>query len=1244
MVLLASPVCAGYVNNGNGTVTDTATGLVWQQETPDSKTWEQALSYCETLSLAGYTDWRLPTNKELQSLVDYSRYNPAIDTTYFPDAVSSFYWSSTSLYCSSTYPNFTAWGVDFYYGDDGNYCHVKSDSNYVRAVRGGQSGSLGNLVIAQQPMSGPPGTTFVQWGTGFTPNSTATLHFIKPDGTDTQAQAIDATGHFQISYTALWDKPPGAYTWWAIDGVKGWKSNEVQYTIDNTQTITTGNYKVTNSRTVSNQFELWLDVSINNQKPGAGFTSQYKIEVTSGAKASGVTISTEGCEYKGNGSMPNSSRYRQFFKINAGSGASPAWFENGTVSIRKIDTGDVVNTISDLKNFSVYGTNFDITEHAWSFANGSWHYATYLKDVYKAGDEIDNYIIEEKIDQFWDSIGHDYYLLPFTQQQSKGLCYGLANVAIANFSNSGGAWGTSKIGDWGQNIHDHWSNDNNDRAVEPYKPLDTTKPFELEWDFASAKKIMYYFVGWNGWGGSSNENWAGDDGYEQLSTSASAKELLKKGTPFSFYFQFGQSAHQIAATQFITYNSRDIYILWDNNYPYGRLGADYGPYLKWDVHPNDNYNNSISKQYVKSIWSVRSQDEEAGEIKYTINELPGYLPINDDPQNIYNQLPVQQNNNLQSRIQKASATASTLSYPDTLKVSIIGGEVFGVIDKANGSAITLVPNGDPSTGQAVIYRSSGNSFNKLYLPVDKTYRIDVTKLSDVPILKVFVRIPQTDGTVEALNYDAVQTGETDATQVYFYVGRGNTDKAIRRNANVQGGAQMQFLAAAGDYPPDFEQTLPTRINPPDNFRVYIENGVVQLGWVNTIHPNLSAVKIVRTTGAYPASSNDGVTVYDALGTGALDNTVSIGTLYFYAAYSRDSSSTYSEPVYAAVNTYSIYGKVALSTGEGVSGATATLVDGSGQTVGMATSGSDGNYLLSNLEMNTYTLTVSHPSHTIQNPQRAILMGEQNVEENFTAVPVPTLSLLFNPASVSIGSTVSVPWAYRGIANTQTVKLELYRGGAWQTLAASVPILAGSIQWPVTGPSDTLAKIRISLSGNLSVANESTFSIIAANGIGLTGPGWNLISLPQQPSDTAISNVLGSISGKYASAWAFQNDAWKVYDPANPELSDLSTLEAGWGYWLDMTEAATLSVTGTEPPKTIYLITGWNLAGYNSSASMNIADALASIAGKVVSVWAYKNNIWQIYDPANPGLSDLTTMAPGYGYWINTNGACTWTLP
>ncbi len=63
-----------FVDNKNGTITDLATGLMWQKE--DSKKgmdWEDALHYAETLTVAGYNDWRLPSAKELQSIVDYTR-------------------------------------------------------------------------------------------------------------------------------------------------------------------------------------------------------------------------------------------------------------------------------------------------------------------------------------------------------------------------------------------------------------------------------------------------------------------------------------------------------------------------------------------------------------------------------------------------------------------------------------------------------------------------------------------------------------------------------------------------------------------------------------------------------------------------------------------------------------------------------------------------------------------------------------------------------------------------------------------------------------------------------------------------------------------------------------------------------------------------------------------------------------------------------------------------------------------
>ena len=99
-----------FVDNMDATVSDTATGLMWQQDDSASTNWDNAVSTCETATTATYTDWRLPNAKELQSIVDYTR-SPdtsnyaAIDNTFF-NATSiineenitdwAYYWASTT--------------------------------------------------------------------------------------------------------------------------------------------------------------------------------------------------------------------------------------------------------------------------------------------------------------------------------------------------------------------------------------------------------------------------------------------------------------------------------------------------------------------------------------------------------------------------------------------------------------------------------------------------------------------------------------------------------------------------------------------------------------------------------------------------------------------------------------------------------------------------------------------------------------------------------------------------------------------------------------------------------------------------------------------------------------------------------------------------------------------------------------------------------------------------------------------
>lgn len=101
-----------FVALGDGTTADTVTGLTWQEPLGSGHmNWVTAYTYCEDLVLAGHSDWRLPSINELQSIVDETATNPAIDLTAFPGTVGEMYWSS-SVRLGKPWP----WGLFFEHG------------------------------------------------------------------------------------------------------------------------------------------------------------------------------------------------------------------------------------------------------------------------------------------------------------------------------------------------------------------------------------------------------------------------------------------------------------------------------------------------------------------------------------------------------------------------------------------------------------------------------------------------------------------------------------------------------------------------------------------------------------------------------------------------------------------------------------------------------------------------------------------------------------------------------------------------------------------------------------------------------------------------------------------------------------------------------------------------------------------------------------------------------------------------
>ena len=131
-----------FTDNGDGTITDNLTGLIWLEDANcfGLQTWAQALTDANTLnsgecglsdgSVEG--DWYLPNRNELTSLLDLENFNPALPTGHpFMNFVSSAYWSST------TYANspFSVWYVNFL--DGFVFYIVKTVNFYVLPVRGG---------------------------------------------------------------------------------------------------------------------------------------------------------------------------------------------------------------------------------------------------------------------------------------------------------------------------------------------------------------------------------------------------------------------------------------------------------------------------------------------------------------------------------------------------------------------------------------------------------------------------------------------------------------------------------------------------------------------------------------------------------------------------------------------------------------------------------------------------------------------------------------------------------------------------------------------------------------------------------------------------------------------------------------------------------------------------------------------------------------------------------------------------
>lgn len=162
-------------------------------------------------------------------------------------------------------------------------------------------------------------------------------------------------------------------------------------------------------------------------------------------------------------------------------------------------------------------------------------------------------------------------------------------------------------------------------------------------------------------------------------------------------------------------------------------------------------------------------------------------------------------------------------------------------------------------------------------------------------------------------------------------------------------------------------------------------------------------------------------------------------------------------------------------------------------------------------------------------------------------------------------------------------------------------------------------------------------------------GWNLISLPRRPVDSAVEQVLASVMPDVEKVFAMRpcdDGGWKLFDSSAPGwVNDLHAVDESLGFWVKMKAEGTLSVSGEQPTATsIPLCTGWNLVGFPKVEPTSVADAMISIQSCYTRIFTHKNGEWLSFDPSRPLFAnDLTVMEPGQGYWIKATRDCTWTV-
>jgi hypothetical protein len=597
------------------------------------------------------------------------------------------------------------------------------------------------------------------------------------------------------------------------------------------------------------------------------------------------------------------------------------------------------------------------------------------------------------------------------------------------------------------------------------------------------KKIVYYHVAQPFYSSPwlASTYWVGRDTFPALSAFSvvDATLLLSAGRPGLFRFQSPLGGHAIVLAQALSLNGSTLLLFYDNNatVSYAR-SKNVAPFLLLDLPAGTDPSRTCLTFQGQYTTPPNNRFPSYG------MEFARLLPWGEsDSQWIYGS-PRPQSATAQEIVPPpGAATPTGLSDGERqlslthgyARLVLVGAESFTVVPEGGTTPLVAVPGGELDGDNVVVRGGAGALTTTVYLPapIGVRYRVEIVKSATSPVLMAYEDVPAGGDSLDAIGYEALETGPSDRTRVALTVGRGNTSLDATRTSDS---------GVVDVVPPTFAELATLAVPTVRGLIARREGAVVHLSWVNPVHPGFSGVTVVRTAGGPARTTADGVEVFQGSGTAAEDTPASDGVLY-YTVFSMSAGQPVASSSVSIVPTRACIAGSVLGDGQPVAGARIT-VEAQGGTLLSTVSGEDGAFSVCDLSAGRYRVSCEKTGVTFAAATQELLVGDESMTLAFEGAVVETLTLTSPVGGErwTAGSTQYVGWTTSGAIPNVRVELSRDGGATWETLSGSVPN-GGALAVSVTAPKSSRCVVRVTaVGGTASSQSVGVFSIVGSSAV------------------------------------------------------------------------------------------------------------------------------------------------------------------